>query len=177
MCGHSSCRHTAFKETPTYQLHHSNADQAKHIKVGIPVLLHRIVIKVSRNYIKKLDRTETTWQQFRQAPHEEKSVRSKKERFHLWFHFFCNRQRQAQRTRKVWLPVLLHHKKSFQDCISKLNVTEKHDSSFGRLYMKKGGSLKKKRFSFLFQSSMEGGWPPKPPVHTPLFTKNTNKST
>ena len=64
LCSHSYCRYFVFKGTPTYQLLHSSindkiAVQAKHIKkVGIPVLLHRIIIKVSRNYIRKLDRTE-----------------------------------------------------------------------------------------------------------------------
>ena len=64
MCGQSYCRCTVFKEAPAYQLLHSSIDdknvvQAKHIrKVEIPVLLHRIVIKVSRNLIRKLDRME-----------------------------------------------------------------------------------------------------------------------
>ena len=52
---HGYCRHTAFKETPTYyvlccSIYDKNAVQAKHIrKVGLPVLLHRIVMKVSRD--------------------------------------------------------------------------------------------------------------------------------
>ena len=62
--GRGYCKYPAFKEALAYQLLHrsindKNAVQAKHIRiVGIPVLLHRMVIKVSRNQIRKLDRTE-----------------------------------------------------------------------------------------------------------------------
>ena len=38
----------------------------------------------------------------------------------------------------------------------KLDSTEKHDSNFGNLSMKKGGSFQNQRFLFLFQLSMGG---------------------
>ena len=54
--------------------------------------------------------------------------------------------------------------KVFQDVISKLNSTEKQDSNFGNLCVKKGGSLQKERFSFILHSSMGVGLnPPQPP--------------
>ena len=43
---------------------------------------------------------------------------------------------------------LLHHNESFSRLISKLDSTEKHDSNFGKLCMKKGGSFQKERFLF-----------------------------
>ena len=46
--------------------------------------------------------------------------------------------------------------KVFQDFISKLDRTEKHESNFGNLCMKKGGLFQKERFSFLLKSSMGG---------------------
>ena len=62
--------------------------------------------------------------------------------------------------------------KVFQDFISKLDSTEKHESNFGNLCTKKGGSFQKERFSFLLKSSMgEGGFDPRnpSPVRTPLI--------
>ena len=53
--------------------------------------------------------------------------------------------------------------KIFQDFLSKLDSTEKHESNFGNLCMKKGGSFQKERFSFLLKSSMGGGVTPKSP--------------
>ena len=53
--------------------------------------------------------------------------------------------------------------KVFQDFISKLNSTEKHESNFGNLGMKKGCSFQKERFSFFFKSLMEGVLTPEPP--------------
>ena len=50
--------------------------------------------------------------------------------------------------------------KVFQDVISKLDSTEKHESNFGNLCMKNGGSFQKERFSFLLKSSMGGGGGP-----------------
>ena len=47
--------------------------------------------------------------------------------------------------------------KVFQDFISKLDSTEKHDRNFSNLCMKKSGSFQKERFSFLLKSSMGGG--------------------
>ena len=64
-----------------------NAVQAKHIrKVGLAVLLHRIVTKVSRDYSKSESWTvqkkhDGNFGKFR-ISHEEKLVRFKKERFH-----------------------------------------------------------------------------------------------
>ena len=61
--------------------------------------------------------------------------------------------------------------KVFQDFISKLDSTEKHESNFDNLCIKKGGSFQKERFSFLLKSSMGGlltPEPPPPPVRTPL---------
>ena len=46
--------------------------------------------------------------------------------------------------------------KVFLDFISKLDSTEKHESNFDNLCMKKDGSFQKERFSFLLKSSM--GW-------------------
>ena len=40
--------------------------------------------------------------------------------------------------------------KVFQDFISKLNSTEKHESNFGYLSMKKGGLFQKERFYFIY---------------------------
>ena len=48
--------------------------------------------------------------------------------------------------------------KVFQDFISKFDSTEKHESNFGNLCMKKGGSFQKVKFSFLVKSSMGGGF-------------------
>ena len=53
--------------------------------------------------------------------------------------------------------------KVFQDFISKLHSTEKHENIFGNLCMKKGGSFQKERFSFLLKSSMRGVLTPEPP--------------
>ena len=54
--------------------------------------------------------------------------------------------------------------------ISKLDSTEKRDSNFGNLCMKKGGSFQKERFLLFFKSLM-GGFDPQPPlVRTPLQT-------
>ena len=54
-----------------------------------------------------------------------------------------------------------------RDYISKLDSTEKHDSNFGNLCMKKGFQ---KMFSFLFQLSMGGRVDPRNPhVRTPLI--------
>ena len=102
VCGHSYCRYTVFKQAPAYQLLHSsindkNAVQAKHIrKVGIPVLLHRTVIKFlkikSESWTERKNMTAVL-----ASSVQKKLVRFKKERFR----FFCNRQRQTQRTRKV----------------------------------------------------------------------------
>ena len=61
--------------------------------------------------------------------------------------------------------------KDFQEFISKLGSIEKHESIFGNLCMKKGGSFQIERFKFFFKSSMggEGQLTPKPPsVRTPL---------
>ena len=46
------------------------------------------------------------------------------------FSAIVDRQRLAQRTRKVLLPVLLHHNQSFSRLynIRKLDSTEKHDN-------------------------------------------------
>ena len=63
--------------------------------------------------------------------------------------------------------------KVFQDFISKLDSTEKHESNFGNLCMKKGGSFQKERFSFLLKCSMGGGLTPEThPVRTRLNKHN-----
>ena len=46
--------------------------------------------------------------------------------------------------------------KVFQDFISKLDNTKKHESNFGNLCMKKGDLFQKGRFSFLSKFSMGG---------------------
>ena len=55
--------------------------------------------------------------------------------------------------------------KNFQDFMSKLDSTEKHESNFGN-------SFQTERFSFLLKSSMDGGVDPRnsppPAVRTPL---------
>ena len=91
------------------------------------------------------------------ASFAEKSVCFKKDRFY----FFCNHQRQAQRTRKVWLPVLLHHNRRFSR-LCKLDSTEKHDSNFGNLFMKKSKSFKKRVFISFPIVNGGGFWSPKP---------------
>ena len=114
MCGHSYCRYTAFKEAPAYQLLHSsindkNAVQAKHIrKVGIPVLLLCMVIKVSRNKIKKLDRTEKHDSSFGKLRKKKSRFVSKKKGF---FSAIVNVKRSAPES---ITPVgrLLHHNES-----------------------------------------------------------------
>ena len=68
----------------------------------------------------------------------------------------------------------LHHMKVFQDFISKLDSTEKHQSNFGNLCTKKGGLFQKEWFSFLLRSSMGKGLTPETPSHphpvrTPLI--------
>ena len=57
---------------------------------------------------------------------------------------------QKQRTRKVLLRVLLHHKESFSRLYSKLDSTEKHDSNFGNIRVKECGSFQKRGFQFFF---------------------------
>ena len=87
MCGHSYCRSIVFKEAPAYQLLHcsindENVVQAKHIrKVGIPVLLLRMVIKVSQNKIRKLDRTEKHDSNFGKLRTKKSRLVSKKKGF------------------------------------------------------------------------------------------------
>ena len=59
--------------------------------------------------------------------------------------------------------------KVFQGFISKLDSTEKHESNFGNLCMKKGGSFQKREVFISFKIS-DGGvlTPETPPVRTPL---------
>ena len=47
-------------------------------------------------------------------------------------------------------PELLHHNESFSRLISKLDSTEKHDSNFGNLCIKKSGWFQKEEFLFFF---------------------------
>ena len=54
--------------------------------------------------------------------------------------------------------------KVIQDDIRKLDSTEKQDSNFGNLCMKKGGSFQKERFSFILQSLMGGEFDPRTPT-------------
>ena len=66
---------------------------------------------------------------------------------------------------------IIASQKVFQDFISKLDSTEKHESNFGNLGMKKGGSFQKEGFLFLLKFSMVRGVDPRtppPPVRTPL---------
>ena len=51
--------------------------------------------------------------------------------------------------------------KVFEDFISKLDSTEKNESNFGNLSMKKGGSFQKERFSFLI--NLQWGVDPRNP--------------
>ena len=55
---------------------------------------------------------------------------------------------QAQPTGKVLLPELSHQNESFSRLIRKLDCTEKHDSNYGNLSVKKGGSFQKECFFF-----------------------------
>ena len=82
-------RYTVFKETPTYQLLHSSIN-AKNQKVGLPVLLHRIVMKVSRDQIRKVDRTEKHDSNFGKLRTKKSRFVSKTERFHFFFN--CQRR-------------------------------------------------------------------------------------
>ena len=58
--------------------------------------------------------------------------------------------------------------KVFRDCASKLDSTDKHDSNFGNLCMKKSGSFQKERFSFFFNRQWGVVYPEPPLVRTPL---------
>ena len=110
MCGHSYCRYTVFKEAPAYQLLHSsindkNAVQAKHIRiVGIPVLLLRMVIKVSRNQIRKLDRTEKHNSSFGKLRTKKSRFVSKKKGF--FFSAIVNVKRSAPENVTTGKPII-----------------------------------------------------------------------
>ena len=58
--------------------------------------------------------------------------------------------------------------KVFQDFMSKLDSTEKHESNFGNLCMKKGGSFQKREVFISFKIFKGGVNPRNPPVRTPL---------
>ena len=58
--------------------------------------------------------------------------------------------------------------KVLQDFVTKLDSTERHESNFGNLCMKKGSLFQKERVSLLLNSSMGRFDPRTPPVRTPL---------
>ena len=81
---------------------------------------------------------------------------------------------QALHIRKVWLPVSLHHNESFSSYTGNLIERRKTQS----LYEKTLIGPKRAVFNF-FQSSMGGGWPPKPSpphVRTPLRAWDLRKN-
>ena len=106
-----------------------------------------MAIKVSRNEIRKLDRTEKHNSSFGKLRAKKSQFVSKKIGF-----TFSACQPQAQRTGKVLTtgrPIIASQSKFFLDFISKLDNTEKRDINFSNLCMKKGGSFPKVRFLFL----------------------------